>query len=49
LPFDKPVTVNGDDGPDTFPGAPPSDDVHDAANPVIALPPSNGATNETDT
>jgi hypothetical protein len=49
LPFDNPVTVNGDDTPETFPGDPPSDDVHDAVNPVIALPPSDGATNETDT
>ncbi len=49
LPFVKPVTVIGDDTPPTEPAAPPSDDEHAAVYPVIAEPPSAGATNVTTT
>ena len=47
LPFDRPTTAIGEPAPEANPGTPPSDDTHDTPNPVSALPPSNGATNET--
>ena len=43
----NPVTVIGDDAPLIEPGDPPSDEAHEAVNPVIAEPPSNGATKVT--
>ena len=47
LPFDKPPTTIGEPAPGAEPAAPPFDDTHAAVYPVIALPPSNGATNDT--
>jgi hypothetical protein len=43
----NPVTVIGDTMSLVVPGAPPSDDVHDAVYPVIGEPPLNGAVNVT--
>jgi hypothetical protein len=47
LPFVSPGTVIGDDSPSNEPGAPPFDDKHSAVYPMIANPPSAGATNDT--
>ncbi len=47
FPFDNPLTTIGDAGPEAARAVPPSDDTHAAAYPVIGLPPSNGATNDT--
>ena len=47
FPLDKPLTTIGDAGPLAEPGLPPFDDTHAAEYPVIGLPPSNGATNDT--
>ena len=48
LPFVNPVTVIGDEAPTTLALAtPPFDDTHFTVNPVIAEPPSDGATNDT--
>ncbi|MDQ1477075.1 MAG: hypothetical protein QOE62_2304 [Actinomycetota bacterium] len=47
FPFERPTTVIGDPAPATDPGTPPFDDTHDTAKPVSALPPSNGAANDT--
>ncbi len=49
FPFVRPATTIGDAAPDPAPATPPFDDTHAAWYPVIALPPSNGATNDTDT
>ena len=49
FPFVSPVTTIGEAAPDAEPATPPFDDTHAALYPVIALPPSNGATNDTDT
>ena len=43
----NPVTVIGDDAPLNEPGDPPSEEAHDAVNPVIAEPPLNGVPNVT--
>ncbi len=48
LPFVSPVTVIGDEPPGTLAlAAPPFDETHFVVNPVIAEPPSDGATNDT--
>ena len=47
FPFDNPLTVMGEAAPDPAPATPAFDDTHAALYPVIALPPSNGATNDT--
>ena len=47
LPFDNEVTVIGDDDPFLARVVPPFDDTQVAVYPVIAEPPSNGATNVT--
>ena len=48
MPFVKLDTTIGDDAPEFEPAAPPSLDVHEAVNPVIALPLSPCATNATE-
>ena len=47
FPFDSPPTTMGEPAPDPAPATPAFDDTHAALYPVIALPPSNGATNVT--
>ena len=47
FPFDRPPTTIGEPPPEASPDAPPFDDAHAALKRVIALPPSNGATNDT--
>ena len=47
FPFDNEPTTIGELAPGAEPAAPPFDDTHAAMYPVIALPPSNGATNDT--
>jgi hypothetical protein len=47
FPFVRPPTTIGDAAPDPAPARPPLDDTHAALYPVIGLPPSNGATNDT--
>ena len=47
FPFDKPPTTRGEAAPEPAPATPPFDDAHAALYPVIVLPPSNGATNDT--
>jgi hypothetical protein len=48
LPFVRPSTSIGDAGPPADPGAPPFDETQVTSYSVIALPPSSGATNETE-
>ena len=45
--FERPPTRMGELAPEADPVAPPFDDTHAAPKPVIGLPPSNGAMNET--
>jgi len=47
FPFDRPPTTVGDAVSEAEPGVPPFDDVHTTPKPVIGLPPSNGAPNDT--
>jgi hypothetical protein len=47
FPFERPTTSTGEATPAANPGTPPSEETHDTPNPVIALPPSNGARNDT--
>jgi hypothetical protein len=47
VPFVRPTTRIGEFAPDADPATPPFDDAHVARKEVIALPPSNGATNDT--
>ena len=49
FPFVNDPTTTGEPGPDADPAAPPFDDTHAAPKLVMALPPSNGTTNETET
>ena len=47
FPFVNPPTTIGDTAPDPAPATPAFDDTHATLYPVIVLPPSNGATNDT--
>jgi len=49
FPFVNDATTMGEPAPDADPAAPPFDDTHTAPKLVIALPPSAGATNDTET